>query len=633
MKNRRQNSHDIRTAAADLAFGRGYVQQHSNEDEAKYRRSEITSPIGSRLNGAPSYAANFTKCMPHDPKTGLLINPHDYEDWVKASDSGDVDDFSNLRIGPAAATNLDMANGTYLLQSVVDPVHPHTPPTIQWTGAHASQANAPVRGWEAQGAGLTYDLEGPDAQAVSMPPARAFASQELISEMAELYWMAYLRDVPFHDFGTTPAIDQARQSMSHFYWFIEHNKLTASQKSTFTETDILTTSQSRRRVLTDKIGNDIPLQKLFRGIAPGDEVGPYLSQFLLIGSKDIQPKIMPPAHKVEEGFGAYGAIRFDQRVRIATPNKNYMTNWEDWLDVQNGANVRLTETYNAGWRFIATPRDLCTWVHYDALYEAYLNACLLLLGMGCPFDPGIPFQDQDFRDKQSGFVNFSGPHILTLLTEVATRALKAVRYQKFNVHRRIRPEAVAGELHQWNKESVLEYAGLESMLAAFTGGSGLKTYIDTQQTTPTDAWSPQTELLLPMAFAEGSPPHTSYGSGHATVAGACVTILKAFFDSGWQLPLRDASNNPVAYVPSSNGSVLIEKVLEKPLIVADELNKIASNIAVARHWSGVHYFSDGYESLRLGEKIALGILEEQKLVYGENFSMSIPLFDGTTMRI
>ena len=42
--------------------------------------------------------------------------------------------------------------------------------------------------------------------------------------------------------------------------------------------------------------------------------------------------------------------------------------------------------------------------------------------------------------------------------------------------------------------------------------------------------------LLPMAFPEGSPMHPSYGAGHATVAGACVTILKAFFDHGWQFP-------------------------------------------------------------------------------------------------
>jgi membrane-associated phospholipid phosphatase len=36
--------------------------------------------------------------------------------------------------------------------------------------------------------------------------------------------------------------------------------------------------------------------------------------------------------------------------------------------------------------------------------------------------------------------------------------------------------------------------------------------------------------LLPMAFPAGSPLHPSYGSGHATVGGACVTVLKWFFD-------------------------------------------------------------------------------------------------------
>ena len=35
----------------------------------------------------------------------------------------------------------------------------------------------------------------------------------------------------------------------------------------------------------------------------------------------------------------------------------------------------------------------------------------------------------------------------------------------------------------------------------------------------------------------------------------------------------------------------------------------------------------------MGEEIALGILEEQKLTFGENFSMTVPLFDGGTKRI
>jgi hypothetical protein len=43
-----------------------------------------------------------------------------------------------------------------------------------------------------------------------------------------------------------------------------------------------------------------------------------------------------------------------------------------------------------------------------------------------------------------GFGTFGGPHILALLTEVSTRALKAVWYQKWLVHRRLRPEEFGG---------------------------------------------------------------------------------------------------------------------------------------------------------------------------------------------
>ena len=119
--------------------------------------------------------------------------------------------------------------------------------------------------------------------------------------------------------------------------------------------------------------------------------------------------------------------------------------------------------------------------------------------------------------------------------------------------------------------------------------------------------------------------HPSYGAGHATVAGACVTILKAFFDHGYVLPQP--------YTISRDGSQLASTAQALTLTVEGELNKLAANISIGRNWAGVHFFTDYYESARLGEKIALGILEEQKLTYGENFSMTVPLFDGGNVRI
>ena len=127
--------------------------------------------------------------------------------------------------------------------------------------------------------------------------------------------------------------------------------------------------------------------------------------------------------------------------------------------------------------------------------------------------------------------------------------------------------------------------------------------------------------------------YVHYGAGHATVAGACVTILKAWFDCGQ--PLADGAGAPIAFVAKADGSALddVSAGLAAPLTIEGELNKRAGNIAIGRNWGGVHYYSDYIESLRLGEQIAVGLLQEQKLTYKENFSMTVPLFDGTSMRV
>ena len=70
------------------------------------------------------------------------------------------------------------------------------------------------------------------------------------------------------------------------------------------------------------------------------------------------------------------------------------------------------------------------------------------------------------------------------------------------------------------------------------------------------------------------------------------------------------------------------------LTVNDELNKIAANIAIGRNWAGVHYRLDYTQSLLLGEKIAIGILQEQALNYEprDYFKCTIEKFDGSKIR-
>ncbi|WP_420453560.1 vanadium-dependent haloperoxidase [Ilumatobacter sp.] len=600
MSDRQMMAHDVRRRTAGIADGRAHEPSHNNGDEARLR---------DPATNAATYAGNFTKCLPHDDD-GFVDDPGDYADFVRAIDSAQEADFAALRIGPGPYDRTGQPRRTFSGAL-----------RVRWK--HPGYATKPtIRGWESPGAGSAFSIEGPDPQQPSMPPAPSFDSAEVTSEMGELYCQALCRDVAFADWEDSGSIDAARAALSTFAWFREDGTDELGGRS-----DQLVTSLARRRVLTPDAATPVELTSLFRGDAPGERVGPYLSQFLVVGNTGVHRG--DAAAPMTDGMISFGAQRIDQRVRVATPGKDYMTSWAEFLDVQNGAALGGTETYVGGeYRPITTPRDMCTYVHHDALYQAYLNACLWMLGAGVPFDPGLPFQRDDHIDKQSGFATFGGPHVLTLLTEVATRALKTVRYQKFNVHRRLRPEAMGGWMHRrrnGSAEVAAKLADLEQMEVAI-GASGIGDALDDRQ--GVGNW------LLPMAFAEGSPAHPSYGAGHATVAGACVTILKAWFDSGWLL--KDATGADIAYVPHADGvsaPVDVSGALDGPLTLEGELNKLAANISIARNWAGVHWYSDDHESLRLGEQVALGILEEQKVLFNENFSMTVPLLDGSTVRI
>jgi hypothetical protein len=636
---RQQEALDIRIQAAQIAHDRAHPDEHvANDDERRYVNTE----------GEKTYLMNFTKGLRHDAQTGLVADPLHYQLFVKGIDSGDPKEFEDTPLGPGFVVN----------EGEDVPLHCKVQP--DWKSEKGQTGNdgssVSIRAWESSGAGHTFDSQGPDAQAVTMKEAPKLGSNELTAEMGEVYAQALLRDIPlatlYSKSGDSQTDDgyraRAEQLIHHL------NQLPFFQP------------MAPNGYHRDAAGRSpLTLDAAFRGITPGDLTGPYLSQFMLMGNTGINST--DPEHSPADGYITYGALRIDQRVRTAVPGKDYMQRWDEWLDVQNGADFRGKEQYvqNEGKglakrRFITTGRDLSTYVHYDALYEAYLNACLILLANGAPFDAGIPFQAADLFDRQQGFAHFGGPHILTLVPEVATRALKAVRFQKFNVHRRLRPEALAARLQMHEaitghcittRYNPAEHASLFTDVL-----QDLQPILDEiDQLNPAfgegyEAAHPDTDrdiehnYLLPMAFCEGSPMHPSYGAGHATVAGACVTILKAFFDTNKYLNLSEdgqafgitsnEAESQYAFVPRADGAVL-ETVETHPLTVGGELDKLAANISIGRNWAGVHYYSDYVESLRMGEEIAIGILQEQSIMYNplENVSMTLDKFDGSQVLI
>jgi hypothetical protein len=70
------------------------------------------------------------------------------------------------------------------------------------------------------------------------------------------------------------------------------------------------------------------------------------------------------------------------------------------------------------------------------------------------------------------------------------------------------------------------------------------------------------------------------------------------------------------------------------LTVGGELDKLASNVAFGRDFAGLHWRSDGMEGLRLGEAVAIEVLEEMRLTGNELFAgWSLRSFDGTRVAV
>lgn len=414
-------------------------------------------------------------------------------------------------------------------------------------------------------AGLAFDLEGGDCHEFAIRAAPAFASAEEAGEIVESYWMALLRDVRFAEYATNPLAQQAAADL-----------------------DALSDFRG------PKLGGHVTTDCLFRGQTPGDLTGPYLSQFFWLSAP-------------------FGANLVEQKVETPEAGSDFMTTFASWLEVQNGCAPSESMPFQNNRRHIITGRDLSQWVHVDVLFQAYFTAFLCMMRLGVPPNPGNPYVGSA---TQEGFGTFGEPHFATILCEVATRALKAVWFQKWFVHRRVRPEAFAGRVHLTASaqaddpihDEVFDSAVLPMVFdhnADLNGGQGA--------------------FLLPMAFPEGCPLHPAYGAGHATVAGACVTILKALFDESFVVP------NPV--VPKPNGSDL-DPYDGPPLTVGGELNKLASNVAMGRNMAGVHWRSDTTESLQLGEAIAISILRDQRATYNEDFDGFIfTKFDGTQVTV
>lgn len=407
-----------------------------------------------------------------------------------------------------------------------------------------------------------YLLEGVDSHAFTMPAAPEFSSAWQAAEAAEVLWQALTRDVPFDQYGSDPLIAQAIADMNRY-------------------------SDYRG----PRAGGGVTANNLFRGVGVGETVGPYISQFLLL---------QVPA----------GAHRIDQKYNVPVAGNDHLTLWNEWLRIQNGNRPSgvTTELTDPTPRYLRNGRDLGRYVFRDYINQGYLNAALILNSFGA----GAISESNPYNASatQAEGPLFGVNHALDVLSRVGMSSQHVAWYQKWLVHRRARPEVFFARVHKRMTDATTPYpvhAELLTSPALAMTGNKFGSY------------------LLPMATPGGSPLHPSYPAGHASMAGAAVTVLKAFYKGSFTIP--------APRVPNADGSALVA-YSGPALTIEGELNKLASNISLGRDTAGVHYRSDGDYGMVLGEDLAISVLQDLVNTYNEEYtSFRFNRFDGRPVTI
>ena len=366
---------------------------------------------------------------------------------------------------------------------------------------------------------FAWQQVGKDSAGYSVPAAPALNSIEYAIELVELYWASLLRDVPFEAYPNDPVAKAAADE----------------------STALALANPGKYAGPVDSSGK-VTAELLFRGglnanpsYFQGEAIGPYLSQFCLVPT-------------------TLGRDPIDQKITTYAAAQDFMITMPEWFNIQNGKPPVSAAVLDTVRRYMRCGRDCAAYTQVDELYQAYLIAYLVAKSIGLPPNPGSPYGPYfgTYKNDQP-FGTFGGPDIASTLGAVARAAINAVWYQKWRVHLRHRPESGGGviQLLKTNALNAADKAKLAN-LDIVINSAALEM-----------SFARNGSYLLSQAFPKGSPTHPAYPTGHGAVAGACITVLKFFFDGNATFTYRVA--------PSNDGLSLVPYNGPGPLTVNGEL--------------------------------------------------------------
>lgn len=437
---------------------------------------------------------------------------------------------------------------------------------------------------------FAHQLIGDDAHGSRIAPPPSFRSRNTAVDMVERFWMALCRDIRFDHYAFNELIAAACEDL---------NNVGFEQEFGFVCTPAT----------------------LFRGHYEGCMTGPYLSQFLIQDFLD-------------------GNQRRHQRRRYPKENLDYLTDFGTWRKINNGDINPVGTNIFQGDRYITTLRDAGQTVRTSSIHPSHLWPTVLLLEKYAKMATANPY-NSDLITTSESISSLGSTEVATHASLAGLHSMKHAWFQKWCVHRRLRPDAYAHRLELFRRGDLRgevnssSHVLFESERFTEVFGDGAEVWKQTQvldrifehnkkQNFILNRGDREGSWLLPLAFPEGSSACPAYPSGHATFIAAAVTVAKAFFADGEFSHPR---------VPADNGQIL-DDWLEEPLTIYGELNKLVANITLFCGSAGANWRSDGlavmpnastgYDKSELvtggnllGEKVALSILRDLRQTYAE----------------
>jgi hypothetical protein len=390
-------------------------------------------------------------------------------------------------------------------------------------------------------------------------------------------------------------------------------------------------------------GGNITRKVLFRGNSPGDLIGPYMSQFnyyaLGYGQLIISQKYQ--TYNIN-GLSIYDNNYFWTGVGVGVPGWNgypnhvyandFIKTVPKFISLWNGGSAGENPFLNSGFvhenvlRYLTTIRDSAMYIYRDQVWQPFFTAATMLLnnpivdnsgniiGYGVPL--GFYFQPR----TATKFINLGPVDLFSLLSLVTKLAMDSTWIWKWR-QLKLRPEEMAYQVHLKK-----------------TTGSGLDfdSNLMNSQVLSDVSNNNNGNFILPMVYTVGSPCHPSYPSGHATIAGAMATILKAWFNCDSSMNAVTINTNVFFITDQGLVRYTEDGTYSTPQVklrVDNELDKMASNCSIFRNFSGIHYRSDAYAGLEIGEAVAITVLEDWVKKYSNDVIFRFRKRNGTVYEI